>query len=131
MDQLSTLLHDYSIPTHLSCLSQMVPVKSEHIYIFVCYSATCPLILLHSGRRRGDSNVPPAPFPALVSAPAPEGPCRRHRKAVPLGTGSLGVPGSFPSDLECGHTPGQSVAPTWHSLSASQGAGDVPSSVGD
>jgi len=34
-------------------MSQMVPVKSEHIYIFVCYSASCPLILLHSGRRRG------------------------------------------------------------------------------
>lgn len=53
MDQLSSLLRDYSILTRLSCMSQMVPVKSEYIYIFVCYSASCPLILLHSGRRRG------------------------------------------------------------------------------
>lgn len=111
MDRLSTLLHDYSIPTHLSCLSQMVPVKSEHICIFVCYSATCPLILLHSGRRRGDflGAVPPLSL-APVSAPPPKRHRRSHGRAVPSG-----CPGGLPGCLEGSHTPGQQHgSDSWH-----------------
>lgn len=94
MDQLSSLLHDYSILTRLSCMSQMVPVKSEHIYIFVCYSASCPPILLHSGRRRGaflGEVHPPLPLPLV--APAPPKTCQRKDGRVL----SPGLAGSSPS----------------------------------
>lgn len=78
MEQLSSLLHDYSILTCLSCLSQMVPGKSEHIYISACYSASCPLILCSpAGRETGSPRWgSPAPRPCSRGHSSPR-PCQR------------------------------------------------------
>lgn len=131
MDQLSSLLHDYSILTRLSCMSQMVPVKSEHIYIFVCYSASCPLILLHSGRRRGAflGEVHPPLSLAPVSPSPPKMHRRNHGRVL-----SPGLPGRLAwLAVEGSHAPTAAVQRcllAWiHLLPSAHG--DVFSSIGN
>ena len=110
----------------------MNPVKSEHIYIFACYSASCPLILLHSGRRRGAflGEVHPPLSLALVSPPPPKMHWRNHGRVL-----SPGLPGRLARlAVEGSHAPAAAAAR--HCLLARiqplpSAQGDVFSSIGD